>query len=209
MNMNEQDTNFDVDMVLLTSNELWLHAGWATEMHCHCVEPSPVGEDPRKRETWAFERPAEASVSSTLQGCVLQLAKKAHRHAAWSAPPTLEGATINQDLTDTPHLMAALAFQTPNRVPSRLRTTATHATPAAHVVAGTPDETPAKVVCGFWFVSMPFTALQECLLPDYASKDWAFGDWGAEDKGLQEASARAVDRDGTYDSTFLAMAGKV
>ena len=98
-------------MVLLTLNELWLHGGVASEMHCRYVEPSLVEEDAKKLETRALERPAEASFSTALQGCVPHLGKKVYRHAAWCAPPTPEGATINQDLTDTSHPMAALAFR--------------------------------------------------------------------------------------------------
>ena len=51
MNMNELNWNFHVDMVLLTLNELWLHGGVASEIHCRYVEPSPVEEDPKNPET--------------------------------------------------------------------------------------------------------------------------------------------------------------
>ena len=112
--MNELNWNFHVDMVSLTLNELWLHSGVASEMHYRYVEPSPVEEDPNKPETWALDRSAEVSFSAAVQGCVLHLGEKLDRQAAWCAPPTLEGATVDQDLTDTPHPMAALAFQTPN-----------------------------------------------------------------------------------------------
>ena len=209
MNMNELNWIFHVDMALFTLNELWLNGGVAREMHCRYVEPSAVQEDPRKPETWASERPGEVSLSSALQGCVLHLGKKAYRHAAWCAPPTPEGSNINQDLTDTPHPMAALAFQTPNRVPAPLRTPVTPATPAAQVVLGTQGETPAKVAPGLRFVSVPFTAVQESLLPDFPRKEWEFRDSGGEDKGFQKATTKAVERDGTYDSTFLTTAGKV
>ena len=190
MNMNELNCNFHVDMVLWTLNELWLHGGMASEMHCRYVEPSPVEEDPKKPETWALERPAEAPFSSALQGCVLHLGKKAYRHAAWCAHPTPEGATINQDLTDTPHPVAALAFQTPNRVPAPLRTPATPATPAAQVLAGTPGKTPAKVVRGFRFVSIPFRAVQESFQPHYPRKEWEFWDWGQRTKDSRRQPQR-------------------
>ena len=94
-------------------------------------------------------------------------------------------------------------------MPAPLRTPATAATPAAQIVAGTPGETPAKVVRSFQFVSIPFTAVQESFVPDYPRKEWEFWDSGAGDKGFQEATAKAVDRDGTYDYTFLTTAGKV
>ena len=81
---------------------------------------------------------------------------------------------MNQDLTDTPNPMAALGFQTPNGVPAPLRTPATLATPAAQVVAGTPGETPAKVVRRFRFASIPFTAVRESFLPNYPRNEWEF-----------------------------------
>ena len=39
--------------------------------------------------------------------------------------------------------------------------------------------------------------------------EWEFWDWGTEEKGFQVATTKAVERDGTYDSTFLTTAGKV
>ena len=79
--------------------------------------------------------------------------------------------------------MAALTFHTPNRVLAPLRTT-TPATPAAQVVAGTPGETLTKVVRGFRFLSRPFAAVQERLLPDYPRREWEFWDLGAEEKAF-------------------------
>ena len=58
-------------------------------------------------------------------------------------------------------------------------------------------------------MSRPFTAVQEYFLPDYPRMEWEFWDLGAKDKGFQEATTKAVERDGTYDSTFLTTAGKV
>ena len=39
--------------------------------------------------------------------------------------------------------------------------------------------------------------------------EWEFWDLGVEDKGFQEATAKAVERDGTYGSTFLTTVGNV
>ena len=116
MNMNQLDWNFHVDMVLLTLKELWLHGGVASEMHRRYVEPLPVEEDPKNKETWALDHPAEVSSSAALQCCVPHLGKKLYHQGTWCAPPTQDGAKMNWDLTGTPHPMAPLVFETPNRV---------------------------------------------------------------------------------------------
>ena len=85
MNTTELNWNFNVDMVLLTFNELGMHGGVASEMHRRYVEPSPLEEDPKNPETWVLDRPPVVSFSAALQGCVLHLGKKLYRQATWYA----------------------------------------------------------------------------------------------------------------------------
>ena len=104
--------------------------------------------------------------------------------------------------------MAALAFHTPNQVPAPL-CMATLATRSAEIVAGPPGVTPAKVLRCFRFVGRPFTVNEEVLWLHYPKLEWESRYLGGEDKGFQEASTKAVGRDGTYNSTLLTMGGKI
>ena len=75
MNMNELNWNFHVDMVLLTLNEFWLHAGVARELHCRYVEPSAVEKDLRKPERGGAKRKKKRGRGAVQQDAKAQGAR--------------------------------------------------------------------------------------------------------------------------------------